>query len=42
MGESPVKLNLLANGRLIFANSLGNGGLCGAVGDAGENDTAFL
>ena len=42
MGKSSVKFDLLANGRLILANGLSDGSFCGAVGNASENDTAFL
>ena len=42
MRESSVELDFFTHRRLIFADSLCNGGLGGTVGDAGKNDTAFL
>lgn len=42
MGKSSVEFDLLADGRLILANGLGDGSFRGAVGNAGENDTPFL
>ena len=42
MGKSPVKFDLFANSRLILADGLGDGGFCGAVRNAGENDPPFL
>ena len=42
MGKSPVKLDLLANGGLILADGLSDGGFGGTVCNADENDTPFL
>ena len=42
MGKRSVELDLFADRGLIFANRLGNGGLGGTIGNAGENDAAFL
>ena len=42
MGKSPVKFDLFANSRLIFADSLGDGCFRGTVHNTGENDTPFL
>ena len=42
MGKSSVKLDLLANGGLILADGLCDGGFGGTVCNADENDTPFL
>ena len=40
--ECAVELYLFAHRGLVLANGLGNGGLGGTIGNAGENDMAFL
>lgn len=42
MGKRSVEFDLFANGRLILANGLSDGSFCGAIGNAGENNTSFL
>ena len=42
MCKDSVKLDLLANSRLILADGLCDGGFRGAVRNAGENDTPFF
>ena len=42
MSKGSVKLNLLADSGFILADGLGDGGFCGAVRNAGENDPPFL
>lgn len=41
MGKRSVEFDFFANGRLILADGLCDGGFRGAVGNAGENDTPF-
>ena len=42
MGKRSVEFDLLANSRLILADGLSDGSFRGAVGNTGENDTAFF
>ena len=42
MGRSSMKSDLLANGGLILADDLREGGFCGTVRSTGKNDTPFL
>ena len=42
MRKGSMPFDFLANGRLIFADGLGNSGFCGAINDTGENDTSFI
>lgn len=42
VGKDSVKFDLFANSGLVLANGLCNGSFCGTVGDASQDDTAFL
>ena len=42
MGEDSVEFNLLAYGRLVLANGLGNGSLGRAIDNASKDNTAFI
>ena len=42
MGEDSVELDLLAHGRLVLADGLGNGSFGRAIDNAGKDNTAFI